>query len=125
MKPGLEQTTLVAMQRVTGALIGAAGAALLLLVPANEQGLRLFGVERAMEVVAIVLFMHAAAIRFWNYAIYSAAIAAGALILVDLAEPSNYSAEGDRVLWTVAGVAIGVLVMLLAKLLARARKATG
>jgi uncharacterized membrane protein YccC len=121
----LEQTTLVATERVTGALIGAAGAALLLLVPANEQGLRLFGVERAMEVIAIVFFMHAAAIRFWNYAIYSGTIAAGVLILVDLAQPSDYSAEADRVLWTVAGVAIGSLVMLLARLLTRrARTAT-
>jgi hypothetical protein len=124
MKPRLEQTTLVAAQRVVGALIGAVAAGLLLLAPANEHGLRLFSIERGMEVVAIVLFMHGAAIRFWNYAMYSAAIAAGVLILLDLPEPSNYSAEGDRVLWTIAGVGIAVLVMLPAGLLAK-RKGPG
>ena len=33
--------------------------------------------------------------------------------------PSNYAAEGYRVLWTLCGVAIGVLVMFLAGLLAK------
>lgn len=60
-----------------------------------------------------------AAIRFWNYALYCGAIAAGVLILVDLPQPSDYSAVGYRVLWTVCGVGIGVLVMVLAGLLAR------
>lgn len=39
MKPSLEQSTLVAVQRLAGALIGAAAAALLLLIPAGEHGL--------------------------------------------------------------------------------------
>ena len=120
MKPSLEQSTLVAVQRLAGALIGAATAALLLLlIPASEHGLRLFAVDRGLEVVALVLLMHGAAIRFWNYALYCAAIAAGVLILVDLPQPSNYGAEGYRVLWTLCGVGIGVLVMLLTGLLAR------
>jgi Fusaric acid resistance protein-like len=119
MKPSLQQATLIAVQRLVGALIGAAAAALLLLIPANETGLRLFSIDRGLEVVALVLLMHGAAIRFWNYALYGAAIAAGVLVLVDLPQPSNYSAEGYRVLWTLCGVAIGVLVMLLAGLLAR------
>jgi len=121
MKPSLEQSTLVAVQRLAGALIGAAAAALLLLllIPANEHGLRLFAIERGLEVVALVLLMHGAAIRFWNYALYCAAIAAGVLILVDLPQPSNYGAEGYRVLWTLCGAGIGVLVMLLAGLLAK------
>jgi uncharacterized membrane protein YccC len=55
MKPSLEQSTLVAVQRLVGALIGAAAAALLLLIPANEHGLRLFAIERGLEVVALVL----------------------------------------------------------------------
>jgi len=109
----------VGAQRLAGALIGAAAAALLLLIPANEHGLRLLSVTHGLEVVAIVLFMHAAGIRFWNYALYCGAIAAGVLILVDLPQPSNYAAEGYRVLWTLCGVGIGVLVMLLAGLLAR------
>jgi len=119
MKPSLEQATLVAAQRVAGALIGAAAAALLLLIPASEHGTRLFAITLGLEVVALVLLMHGAAVRFWNYAIYTGAIAAGVLILVDLPQPSDYSAEGYRVLWTLCGVAIGVLVMLLAGLLAK------
>jgi len=119
MKASLDQTTLVAAQRLAGALIGAAAAALLLLIPASEHGLRLFAISRGLEVVAIVLLMHGAAIRFWNYALYCGAIAAGVLIFVDLPQPSNYDAEGYRVLWTLCGVGIGVLVMLLAGLLAR------
>ena len=119
MKPGLEQATLIAAQRVAGALIGAAAAALLLLIPASEHGLRLFTITLGLEVVALVLLMHGAATRFWNYALYTAAIAAGVLVLVDLPQPSDYSDEGYRVLWTVCGVAIGVLVMLLAGLLGK------
>jgi Fusaric acid resistance protein-like len=119
MKPSLGQTTLIAGQRLAGTLIGAAAAVLLLLIPASETGIRLLAIEHGLEVVAIVILMHGAAIRFWNYALYCGAIAAGVLILVDLPQPSNYSAVGYRVLWTVCGVGIGLLVMLLAGLLAR------
>jgi hypothetical protein len=92
---------------------------LLLLIPASEHGLRLFAISRGLEVVAFVLLMHAAAVRFWNYAIYCGAIAAAVLTLIDLPQPSDYAAEGYRVLWTLCGVGIGVLVMFLAGLLAR------
>ncbi len=119
MKPSVGQTTLIAAQRLAGALLGAAVAVLLLLIPASETGLRLVAIEHGLEVVAIILLMHGAAIRFWNYALYSAAIAAGVLILVDLPQPSSYSAVGYRVLWTVCGVGISLLVMLLAGLLAK------
>jgi len=119
MRPSLEGTTLIAIQRVAGAVIGAAAAALLLLIPADEHGLRLLSITFGLEVVAIVFLMHAAGIRFWNYAVYYGAISAGVLILLDLPQPSNYGAEGYRVLWTLCGVAIGVLVMLLAGLLAK------
>ena len=119
MKPSLEQSTLVGLQRLAGALIGAAAAALVLLIPIGEHGLRLFAVSRGLEVVALVLLMHGVAIRFWNYALYCGAIAAAALIMLDLPQPSDYAAEGYRVLWTLCGVAIAVLVMLLAGLLGR------
>ncbi|MFL5995268.1 MAG: FUSC family protein [Streptomyces sp.] len=119
MKPSLEQATLVSAQRLAGALIGAVAAALSLLVPAGEHGLRLFAVERGLEVVALVLLMHGVAMRFWNYALYSAAVAAGVLILLDLPQPSDYAAEGYRVLWTLCGLGIGLLVMLLTGLLAK------
>lgn len=114
IKPSLKQTTQVSTQRLAGALIGAVTAALLLLVPASEHGLRLYALERGLEVVALVVLVHAAAFRFWNYALYCAAIAAGVLILVDLPQPSNYADEGYRVLWTLCGVSIGLLVMVIA-----------
>jgi hypothetical protein len=123
MRPSLEGTTLIAVQRLVGAVIGAAGAVLLLLIPANEHGLRLLSITFGLEVVAIVLLMHAAGIRFWNYAVYYGAISAGVLILLDLPQPANYGAEGYRVLWTLCGVAIGVLVMLLAAMLAKRKSA--
>jgi hypothetical protein len=117
--PSLQQSTLVSVQRLAGTLIGAAAAALVLLIPANEHGTQLVTILAGLETVALVLFMHGAAIRFWNYALYSAAIAAGVLILLDLQQPSNYGAEGDRVLWTLCGLGIGLIVMLLAGLLAK------
>ena len=122
MKPDLAQSTVAATQRVVGASIGAIVAGLLLLVPTAEHGLRLITVSRGLEIVAIVLIMHAIAVLFWNYAVYSATIAAAILILVDLFQPTDYSAEWDRVLWTLIGVAIGVAVMLLADQLAKRAK---
>ena len=41
------------------------------------------------------------------------------LTLLDLGQPTDYAAEGYRVLWTLCGVGIGVLVRFLASLLAR------
>jgi hypothetical protein len=127
IKPDLGQSTLIGAQRLAGAAIGAAAAALLLLIPASETGLRLLALVHGLEIVAIVLLMHGVATRFWNYALYCAAIAAGVLILVDLPQPSNFDAVGYRVAWTACGVGIGVLVMLLAGLLAQPhrRGATG
>ncbi len=119
MKPSLEQSTLTALQRLTGALIGAAAAALVLLIPTSEHGLRLVTITIGLQVVALVVLINGVGIRFFNYALYCGAIAAGVLILIDLPQPSDYAAEGDRVLWTLCGVGIGVLVMFLAGLLAR------
>lgn len=119
LKPGLDQTKVVAVQRLAGALIGAAAAALLMLIATGAQGTELVAIRHVFEVLTIVFLLHGASIRFWNYALYTAAIAAGVLIAVDLPHPSNYSAEGDRVLWTLVGIAIAVVVMFLADLLAR------
>jgi hypothetical protein len=41
------------------------------------------------------------------------------LTLLDLTKPSNYSAEGYRLLWILCGVVIGVSVMFLSGLLAK------
>jgi hypothetical protein len=119
MKPDLGQATLVSAQRLSGAVIGALAAGLLLLIPTSVHGLRLFATLRGLEVVALVLLMHAVGVRLCNYALYSAAIAAGVLILVDLPQPSNYAAEGYRMLWTLCGAGFALLVMLLAGLLAK------
>ncbi|SDO61558.1 FUSC family protein [Actinacidiphila guanduensis] len=119
MKPSLQQTALAAAQRLIGAMIGAAVAVLLLLLPAGVHGRELFAVKRGLEVVALVLLMHAVAIRFLNYALYCAAIAAAVLLMIDLPQTSHHAAEAHRVLWTLCGGGIGLLVMLLAALLAR------
>jgi hypothetical protein len=44
------------------------------------------------------------------------------LILEDVIRPSDYAAEGYRILWTFCGVGIGVLVMLLVAALRRSRR---
>jgi hypothetical protein len=119
MKPNLGQTTLVAVQRLVGTLMGAAAAALLLLIPANEHGQQLDAVTHGLDVVAVVLLMDAVAIIFWNFALFTAAIAAATLILVDLSQPTNYSAEGYRVLWTLCGAAIALAVLFLGSLLGK------
>jgi hypothetical protein len=124
MKPSLGQTTLASVQRVVGVLMGAIAAALILLIPANEHGQRLLAITHALEAVALLLFMHAMAIFFWNYAYYAAAEAAGVLILLDLPQPTNYAAEGYRVLWTLCGVGIATLVMLLADRLSKSKAKT-
>ena len=123
MKPSLEQSALFGAQRVTGMLIGGVAAGLLLLIPANVHGLHLFATDRGLEVVALVLLVHGVGVRFWNYALYCGAIAAAVLILIDLPQPTNYSAEGYRLLWTLCGAAIGVAVMFLAGLLGKRRTA--
>jgi hypothetical protein len=64
MKASLDQTTLVAVHRLADALFGAVTAAPLLLIPASEHGLRLFGVDRGLEVVALVVLTREVAIRF-------------------------------------------------------------
>lgn len=119
IKASLDQTTIAAAQRIAGALIGSAAAILLLLIPASENGIRLFSVDRGLEVVALVLLMHAVAIRYWNYALYYATITAAALTLTDLLHPSNYADEGEKVLWTLSGAGIAVIVMLLAGLISK------
>jgi hypothetical protein len=119
MSPSLNQTTVVAGQRVLGTLIGAAAAVLLLLLAAGEHGLDAISIRVALLVVTIVFLFHGIAVRFWNYAFFSAAIAAGVLLAIDALYRSNYGAVADRVLWTLIGVAIAVLAMLLANLLAK------
>ena len=115
IKGSLQQTTLVAEQRVAGALLGAALAALFLLTVHDKH---------ALEVVIVLLAVVAASIRTVNYALYCTAIAALVLIAMDLPHPTDFADEGRRVLFTLVGVGIGVLVMLLANLIQK-RSAKG
>jgi hypothetical protein len=108
MKPSLQQSALVAEQRLAGALLGAAVAALFLLTVDNKH---------ALEVVIVVLAAVGASVRFVNYALYSAAIAGAVLIAMDLPHPTDLASEGRRVLFTFIGVGIGVVVMFLANVL--------
>jgi len=117
MKPGVGPTTVRSVQRLVGALIGAGVAALLLLIPANVTGKDLVGITHGLQVVGLILIMHAGATFFWNYAAFQAAYVAALLILLDVQQPTNYSALGYRLLWTLCGVAMATVLMILAYLL--------
>jgi uncharacterized membrane protein YccC len=110
MKPSLEQSALVAVQRLAGAVIGAVVASVFLL-----------GVDSKiiLGVVVVVLGGLAGATRAVNYAWYCAAVAGTVLIAEGLPHPTNLSEEARRVGFTFAGVGIAVLVMFLANLLAK------
>ncbi len=115
MKPDLQQSTLVAEQRVAGTIIGAAVAALVLLAVDNRT---------ALEVIIVVLLALAGSIRTVSYTWYTAAVAGAILIAADIPHPSNLADEGRRILFTFAGVGISIIVLLLAGLLQkRAAKA--
>jgi len=75
--------------------------------------------KHALEVIIVLLAALGGAIRTVNYALYSATIAALVLIADDLAHRSNLSNEIEGVLYTFAGLAIGVGVMFLADLLSK------
>jgi len=105
MKGSLDQTTLVAEQRLFGTLLGALTAAVFLLTVDNKH---------ALEVVIVLLGSAAASIRGSSYAFYCAGVAGAVLIATDLPHPTNVSAEFRRALFTLAGVGIAWLVMLLA-----------
>ena len=115
MAPSLEQSTLLAEQRLAGAILGALIAAALLLTVDNKH---------VLEAAVVVLLTVGIAIHGVNYAHYTAAIAAAVLIAIDLPHPSNFTHEALRVLYTFLGVGLAVLVMLLAdQLRKRATKA--
>ena len=108
MKPDLQQSTLVAEQRVAGTIVGAAVAALVLLAVDNRT---------ALEVIIVVLLALAGSIRTVSYTWYTAAVAGAVLIAADVPHPSDLADEGRRILFTLAGVGISILVLLLAGLL--------
>lgn len=115
LKPSLEQSTLMAEQRVIGTIIGAVLAAGLLLTVASKHIL----------VAVIVVFVAAmASVIKVNYALFCAGLGGAVLIALDLPNPTNLSNEGRRVLYTFAGVALAVVVtFLLDRLKKRSAKA--
>ena len=113
MKPSLAQARLASEQRLIGAAIGAVLAAVFLLTVDNKH---------ALQLITIAFFTLGGAIRFANYALYCAAIAAAVLIALDLPNPTDFTAEAERVLFTFIGIAVGLLVLLLANLLAQRAK---
>ena len=107
MKPSLQQSALTAEQRVAGTIVGAAVAVLVLLAIDNIT---------ALEVIVVVLLALAAAIRTMCYTFYTEAVAA-VVIAADVPDPTNLSHEGRRILFTLAGVGIAIIFLLLAGLL--------
>lgn len=105
IKPTLTQSRLVAAQRATGAILGALVAALALLT-IDRQGL--------LELGIVVLGALAGAIRTVNYTLYFTAVSALVLIAVDLSNPADLTKEAERVAFTLAGVAIAILVEVIA-----------
>lgn len=115
MVPSLEQSTLVAEQRLAGAIIGALVAAVLLPTVGNKH---------VLEVAVILILTLGIAIHGVNYAVYCAAIAAAVLIAIDLPHPTNFTREALRVLYTFLGVGLAALVMLLATQLGKRQAKT-
>ena len=76
---------------------------------------------RALEGIIIALMGAGVSIYAVNYAFYTAAIAGTVLIALDLHHPRNFAAEGQRIFYTFAGIAIAIVVMFLASLLQKRR----
>jgi hypothetical protein len=104
LKPSLRQSALVAQQRIAGTVIGAAIAVIFLVSVANRA---------ALEVVVVLLGTLAGSLRTVSYTLFTTAVAAAVLIALDLPHPTDLTYEGRRLLFTLAGVGIAVLVMFL------------
>ena len=113
MKPTLQQSALRGAQRLVGTALGAAIAVVFLVAVTSP---------RALEEIIIVLMGVGVSIYSVNYTLYTAAIAGAVLVALDLPHPTNLAAEGRRILFTFAGIAIAIVVMFLASLLQK-RKA--
>jgi len=113
MKPSLQQSTLRGVQRLAGAALGAAIAAVFLVTVTSHH---------ALDEIVIVLMGVGVSIYAVNYAFYTAVIAGAVLIAMDVPHPSNLDAEGRRIFFTFVGIGIAVVVMFLAGLLQK-RKA--
>ena len=112
MKVSLQQSTIRGVQRLVGAALGAAIAAVFLVTVTSH---------RALEEIIILLMGVGVSIYVVNYVFYTAAIAGAVLIALDLPHPSNLDAEGRRIFFTFVGVGIAVIVNVLASLLKKGK----
>lgn len=110
MKPDLQRSSLAAVQRLVGVTIGAVFAAAILLTVRDKY---------ALMAIVLAVAVLPGAVRTVNYALYNAAIAALVLIALDVPHPTNLHTEGLRILFTLLGVGLAVLVMFLADWLQR------
>ncbi|MFE5326004.1 FUSC family protein [Embleya sp. NPDC056575] len=112
MKPSLRQSTVTALQRLTGAVIGAVVASVFLLAVDNKI---------ALGVVVVIVGGLAGAVRAVSYTWYVAAVAATVLIAEGMPHPAGLAEEARRVGFTFVGVGIAVLVTYLATMAAKRR----
>jgi uncharacterized membrane protein YccC len=75
-------------------------------------------------VLVVFLFGVGISIYSVNYGLYTATIAGAVLIAMDLPHPTNLSAEGRRIFFTFAGIAIALVVTGLATLLQKRKTPT-
>ena len=115
MKPTLQQSAVRGAQRLVGTALGAAIAVVFLVTVTSH---------RALEEIIILLMGAGISIYSVNYTFYTAAIAGAVLIALDLPHPTNLAAEGRRIFFTFAGIAIAIVVMFLASLLQKRKTPT-
>ncbi len=115
MKPTLQQSTLRGVQRLAGTALGAAIAAVFLVTVTSSH---------ALEEIIIAAMGVGVSILSVNYALYTAALASAALIALDLPHPTDLAAEGRRIFYTFAGIAIAIVVMFLASVLQKRKAAS-
>jgi hypothetical protein len=113
MKPTLGQSTVFAVQRIVGTVIGALVATVFLLTVDNKH---------ALEVIFIVLAMACGALYSVSYTYYCAAVAAAVLIVIDIPHPTDLANEAMRVLFAFIGVGIAVGVTYVGTVMARRAK---
>jgi uncharacterized membrane protein YccC len=119
MRPSLNDTLFRAEQRVTGAILGALLATAVLAIVHGTDALG----KDLLVAFIVVSGALAGATQAVNYAIFCTFVAASVLVSIDLPTPGNYSANWERVAWTVVGAAIGlVLTLLLNELAARGHR---
>jgi hypothetical protein len=105
MKPKFDSSVYVAGQRVAGALVGAILATILLTLVQDRT---------ILLVLIVVFFSVGNMVHDANYALYYACISTEVLISLGLPQPGNLLDNYARVLWTLVGVGIAIMVSFVA-----------